>query len=436
VTLTGKTVSHYEILSKIGAGGMASVYLANDLKHGRQVAIKVMNSDIGASIGTTRFLREIEIAARLTHPHILPLFDSGVVDDQPFYVMPYIEGESLRQRIIRQKWLAIDDALRFATEIASALEYAHDYGLIHRDIKPENVLLSNGIALVADFGIARFTNADEQAPITMANTAIGTPAYMSPEQLEPLTAIDSRTDLYSLGCVLYEMLVGKPPFTGPLHSLAHQHLSVEPNSVSESRSEVPSYVEEAIRKLLQKNPEDRYATAADFVRAVKNASTDAATISFEKPKRYVGNNLPKDRTRFIGRDQELKAFQQILQSSRLLTLAGLGGCGKPHSLRRASSGSILLARSAGIKHATHAEINNNINTAANARTSTAGTPNRVSCIARRTRNAPTSPITPPMTAKAVPSFKTKPMTLERCAPSAMRTPNSCVRCATPNDITP
>ncbi len=226
MTLIGKTVSHYQILSKIGAGGMASVYLADDLKHGRRVAIKVMNSDIGANIGTQRFLREIEIAARLTHPHILPLHDSGVIDDQPYYVMPYIEGQSLRQRLIQHKSFSIDDALRFATEIASALGYAHDRGLIHRDIKPENILLSNGIALVADFGIARFTNADERATITMANAAIGTPAYMSPEQLEGVLAIDGRTDLYSVGCILYEMLVGTPPFTGHLHSLAHQHISV------------------------------------------------------------------------------------------------------------------------------------------------------------------------------------------------------------------
>ena len=307
---------------------MASVYLGQDLKHGRRVAIKVMNADIGAAIGTSRFLREIEIAARLTHPHILPLHDSGVIDDQPYYVMPYIEGESLRQRIIRLKSFSIVDALRFASEIASALGYAHQQGLIHRDIKPENVLLSNGIALVADFGIARFTNANEGTAITMANAAIGTPAYMSPEQLEHVAAIDGRTDLYSLGCVLYEMLVGIPPFTGPLHSLAYQHISVEPRSVSENRPEVPAIVAEAIRKLLAKSPADRYATAADFVRAINSPSTDAATLSFEAPKTHVATNLPKDRTRFIGRNQELSDCTHVLEGSRLLTLAGLGGCGK------------------------------------------------------------------------------------------------------------
>jgi non-specific serine/threonine protein kinase len=322
VTLSGKRVSHYQILSKLGAGGMATVYLADDLKHGRRVALKVMNEEIG---GSTRFLREIEIAARLTHPHILPLHDSGVIDNRPYYVMPYIEGESLRQRIVRLKSFSIDDALRFAKEIASALGYAHRQGLVHRDIKPENVLLSNGIALVADFGIARFTDPTVGKTITMPNAAIGTPAYMSPEQLQTVEAIDGRTDLYSLGCVLYEMLVGSPPFSGPLHSLALQHISVEPKSVSENRPEVPSYLAEAVRKLLAKNPADRYATAADFVNAV---STEAATASFEAPRSQSVTNLPKDRTRFIGRTQELNDCIQLLESSRLLTLAGLGGCGK------------------------------------------------------------------------------------------------------------
>ena len=301
---------------------MATVYLAEDIKHGRRVAVKVMNSDISAA---DRFLREIEIAARLTHPHILPLHDSGVIDDQPYYVMPYIEGESLRQRMIRLKVFSIDDALRFAKEVASALGYAHQQGLIHRDIKPENVLLSNGIALVADFGIARFTVANEKAAITMANGVIGTPAYMSPEQIQPVENIDGRADLYSLGCVLYEMLVGSPPFTGPLHSLAYQHVSVEPRSVAENRPEVPGYVAQAVQTLLSKNPTDRFATAADFVNAI---TTEAATVSFELARPQVSTNLPKDRTRFIGRNQELKDCVHLLESSRLLTLAGLGGCGK------------------------------------------------------------------------------------------------------------
>ncbi|HTG95333.1 MAG TPA: protein kinase [Pyrinomonadaceae bacterium] len=325
MTLTGKRISHYQILSKIGEGGMASVYLAEDLKHGRRVAIKVMSSDIGTS---TRFLREIEIAARLTHPHILPLHDSGVIDDQPFYVMPYIEGESLRQRILRLKSLTIDEALRLAMQIASALGYAHKQGLVHRDIKPENVLLSNNIALVADFGIARFTNPNDGTTITIANSSVGTPAYMSPEQLRPVDAIDGRTDLYALGCVFYEMLVGSPPFTGPLHSLAYQHLSVEPRSVSENRPEVPSYVVEAIRTLLAKNPAQRFDTAAQFVSAISSPSTEAATVSFEKRVTQIPTNLPKDRTPFIGRTQELNECAQLIKQSRLLTLAGLGGCGK------------------------------------------------------------------------------------------------------------
>ena len=325
VALPGKRVSHYQILSKIGEGGMASVYLAEDLKHGRRVAIKVMNPTVGTS---TRFLREIEVAARLTHPHILPLHDSGLIDDQPFYVMPYIEGESLRQRIQTLKSFTIDEALRFATQIASALEYAHQRGLVHRDIKPENVLLSNNIALVADFGIACFTNPSEGTTITTANSAVGTPAYMSPEQLRPVHTIDGRSDLYALGCVLYEMLVGSPPFTGPLHSLAYQHLSVEPPEVSEKRPEVPPYVVDAIRKLLAKDRTRRFDTAAEFVRAISSPAAEAETFSFRPPFTQIPTNLPKERTPFVGRTQELKDCALLLKSSRLLTLAGLGGCGK------------------------------------------------------------------------------------------------------------
>ena len=324
-----KTFSHYRILSLIGEGGMGSVYLADDLKHSRRVAIKVMKADIGAAIGYGRFLREIEIAARLAHPHILPLHDSGLIDDQPYYVMPYIEGESLRQRLARQKSLSISDALRLATEIAGALGYAHEHGLIHRDIKPENVLLADGIALVADFGIARFTKSDDRTAITMQNSAIGTPGYMSPEQLEGVVPIDGRADLYSLGCVLYEMLLGNPPFTGSVHSVAHQHMSSAPPSVMDARPEVPRHVADATMTLLAKDPELRFATAADFVKAI-NAPGDAATLYLEtdRPGKSQTTNLPKDRTRFIGRTTELDDCRRMMGTTRLLTLAGLGGCGK------------------------------------------------------------------------------------------------------------
>jgi len=324
-----KTFSHYRILSQIGEGGMGSVYLADDLKHSRRVAIKVMKADIGAAIGYGRFLREIEIAARLAHPHILPLHDSGLIDDQPYYVMPYIEGESLRQRLARQKSLSISDALRLATEIAGALGYAHEHGLIHRDIKPENVLLADGIALVADFGIARFTKSDDRTAITMQNSAIGTPGYMSPEQLEGVVLIDGRADLYSLGCVLYEMLLGNPPFTGSVHSVAHQHMSSAPPSVMDARPEVPRHVADATMTLLAKDPELRFATAADFVKAI-NAPGDAATLYLEtdRPGKRQTTNLPKDRTRFIGRTTELDDCRRMMGTTRLLTLAGLGGCGK------------------------------------------------------------------------------------------------------------
>src|SRR5689334_14375211 len=197
---------------ELGRGGMATVYLAHDLKHHRRVAIKVLKPELAAALGPERFLREIEIAAGLTHPHILPLHDSGQADSFLYYVMPFVEGESLRERLSREKQLALEDALRITREVADALSYAHARGVVHRDIKPENILLQSGHALVADFGIARAL--DEAVPSTQTaqGVIVGTPVYMSPEQASGGRDVDGRSDVYSLACVLYEMLAGGPPF--------------------------------------------------------------------------------------------------------------------------------------------------------------------------------------------------------------------------------
>jgi eukaryotic-like serine/threonine-protein kinase len=205
----------YRLIREIGSGGMATVYLADDLKHQRQVAIKVMKPELASAIGHDRFLREIEIVARLNHPHVLPLFDSGADEGRLFYVMPYISGASLRARLDREKQLDLPEAVRLTREIASALGHAHRQGLVHRDIKPENVLLADGIALVADFGVARAMHAVDATDRTQVSTElgvmIGTPRYMSPEQVVGGT-VDGRTDLYALACVAFEMLAGRPPF--------------------------------------------------------------------------------------------------------------------------------------------------------------------------------------------------------------------------------
>jgi serine/threonine-protein kinase len=193
---------------------MATVYLARDRRHHRQVAIKVLRADIDASLGSERFLREIDIAARLQHPHILPLLDSGGTDGQLFYVMPYVQGESLRDRLIREGDLPAHDAVRIAAEVADALGHAHSHGVVHRDIKPENILLSGRHALVADFGVAKAVSAAGGVQLTTAGVALGTPAYMAPEQAAADPRVDHRADLYALGVLLYEMMAGQPPFTG------------------------------------------------------------------------------------------------------------------------------------------------------------------------------------------------------------------------------
>src|SRR5438034_8859036 len=230
---------------------MATVYLANDLRHHRQVAIKVLRPDLAAALGPGRFLREIETAARLQHPHILSLHDSGDADGFLYYVMPYVEGESLRQRLAREKQLPLEDALRIAGEVATALSYAHSRGVVHRDIKPENILLEAGQAVVSDFGIARAITVAGGEELSETGIVLGTPAYMSPEQAVGVQGVDGRTDLYSLACVLYEMLAGTPPFTQPtIEGMLQQHLSTSPPSVRDARPDVPEAVDDAIRRAL------------------------------------------------------------------------------------------------------------------------------------------------------------------------------------------
>jgi serine/threonine-protein kinase len=257
----------YRIERALGEGGMAVVYLAHDLKHRRKVAVKVMRPEMSATLGADRFLREVEIAAQLTHPNILPVFDSGAVDGVLYYVMPYVEGQSLQERIRREGQLPVDDALRIAREVAEALAYAHERNIVHRDIKPANIMLSRGHALVADFGIARAI--DTETSITQTGLAVGTPQYMSPEQASGSGSVDGRADIYAIGCVLYEMLVGEPPFTGPNpQSIMSRSLTETPRPLSASRAALPPTLDSTVNRALAKNPADRWQTAEQLVQVL------------------------------------------------------------------------------------------------------------------------------------------------------------------------
>jgi serine/threonine-protein kinase len=249
---------------------MATVYLAQDLKHRRKVAIKVVRPELAAVLGPERFLREIEITARLNHPHILPLLDSGEANGFLYYAMPYAEGESLRERLNREKQLPIDDALQTAREAADALSYAHSHGVIHRDIKPENILLGSGHAVVADFGIARAISVAGGAKLTATGVAVGTPEYMSPEQAGARGELDARSDVYALGCVLYEMLAGQPPFTGLNAQVILARHTLDPvPPLRTVRPALAPTIERAVKRALEKTPADRFATAAAFVAALR-----------------------------------------------------------------------------------------------------------------------------------------------------------------------
>ncbi|HEU4566105.1 MAG TPA: protein kinase [Gemmatimonadaceae bacterium] len=261
----------YRIERELGRGGMAAVHLAHDLKHDRPVAVKVLHPEIAAAMGAERFLREITIAAQLQHPHILPLHDSGHAHGLFYYVMPYVEGESLRERLARQRQLPVDEAARIAREVADALAYAHARGIVHRDIKPENILLSYGHALVTDFGIARALAPSPRAAglsLTEPGFMMGTPAYMSPEQASG-DAVDGRSDIYSLGCVLYEMLAGEAPFTGPTPQAAiARRFTATPTPLRTLRAAIPGTLERAVGRMLERVPADRFADAAELARAL------------------------------------------------------------------------------------------------------------------------------------------------------------------------
>jgi serine/threonine-protein kinase len=278
--LKAALADRYRIERELGRGGMATVYLAEDLKHHRPVAVKVLRPELAAAIGPERFLREIKLTARLDHPHILPLHDSGEAGGFLYYVMPYVEGGSLRDRLNREKQLPIDDAIQLTREVAGALDFAHQQNIVHRDIKPENILLAAGHARVADFGIARAIDTAGGDRLTETGLAIGTAGYMAPEQAAGESDLDGRSDIYALGCVLYEMLSGQPPFIGATRAaVVRQHIVTDPAPITNLRASVPPQVAGALARSLAKNPADRFSSAGQLVGALRLPSKSVAAAS-------------------------------------------------------------------------------------------------------------------------------------------------------------
>ena len=277
-TLTSALADRYRIERQLGSGGMATVFLAHDLRHDRRVALKVLRPELTSELGSERFLREIKLAAGLTHPHILPLFDSGEAGGFLYYVMPVVEGDSLRDRLRKERQLPVEEAVRIIREVADALDYAHRRDVVHRDIKPENILLHDGHALVADFGIGKALSAGTQdATMTRVGVAVGTPAYMSPEQAVGDHAVDGRSDLYSLGCVFYEVLTGEPLFSGPtIQAVIAKRFSAGPPDITKTRESVPSAVNNAIVKLLAREPADRFSNGGQLVDALRKAQSSGS----------------------------------------------------------------------------------------------------------------------------------------------------------------
>src|SRR5512147_1996789 len=278
--LTVALAGRYRIERELGAGGMATVYLAEDLKHDREVAIKVLKPELAAVLGAERFVVEIKTTAALQHPHILPLFDSGSADGFLYYVMPYVAGETLRDKLNRETQLGIEEAVRITREVADALDYAHRHGVIHRDIKPENILLHDGRPVVADFGIALAVSAAAGGRMTETDLSLGTPHYMSPEQATAEKEITGRSDVYSLGSVLFEMLTGSPPHVGfSAQQIIMKIVTEEAAPVEKHRRSVPPNVVAAVAKSLEKLPADRFESAKAFADALGNPAFTLADVS-------------------------------------------------------------------------------------------------------------------------------------------------------------
>jgi serine/threonine-protein kinase len=314
---------------EVGAGGMATVYLAADIRHQRKVAVKVLRPDLAATVGAERFLREITTTANLRHPHILPLYDSGEGAGFLYYVMPFVEGETLRDRLRRESPLPVDEALRIADEVADALHYAHGRGVVHRDVKPENVLLENGHAVVADFGIAHVLHGAGDDKLTMAGMSLGTPHYMSPEQVTG-ESVDARADLYALGCMLFEMLSGAPPFSGPNPmAIMMRHVMDPVPSLALTSPAVAAHVSAAVERALAKQADDRFATLAEWRDALRGSFDAGPHVPVTTGPVPILKAPPAPPTTLLGRDEQLAAAVAQLESgTRLLTVTGVGGTGK------------------------------------------------------------------------------------------------------------
>ena len=322
--LTTALAGRYRVVREIGRGGMAAVYLADDPKHHRQVAIKVFNADLAEVLGKDRFLREIELTAGLAHPHILPLYDSGVADGFAYYVMPFVEGKTLRDRLAEKGRLPLDEALSIIKGVTDALAFAHRKGIIHRDIKPENVLLQGGHALVADFGIARALSLAGDVALTQTGMIVGTPSYMSPEQTVGDSTVDARSDIYSLACLLFEALTGAPPFTGGTAAdVARRRLTEAAPRLGTSTANIPAAIDEAVAKALARDPKDRFSTAEEFAAALQGQRAVGGEAAGGPPVKPATKGLVVLPFANLSPDPENEFFADGLTEEVIADLSGI-----------------------------------------------------------------------------------------------------------------